>query len=82
MVGEAAEAVAAAAKHAERQPSLPPPLPPQGSSASSSPPPTPLDRERLVELVQHLETLLTSSELERIERVGERRPAPARSSES
>jgi hypothetical protein len=67
LVGEAAEAVAAAAQRRELPP-LPPPTP------AAAPPPAPLDRERLVELVQHLETLLTSSELERVERVGDRRP--------
>jgi hypothetical protein len=68
LVGEAAEAVAAAAQRREL-----PPLPP--SAPASAPPPAPLDRERLVELVQHLETLLTSAELERVERVGDRRPS-------
>lgn len=75
LVGEAAEAVAEVARRREptTPPSAPPPpTPPAPSSASRDLPPSPIDRERLVEIVQHLETLLTSAELERVERVGER----------
>lgn len=55
LVAEAEQALSGAIRS-------PPPLP------SSTVPATPLDRERLVALVQHLETLVTSPEFEQLER--------------
>lgn len=67
LVAEAHEALAAAATTStgaatSAVPPTPPPAPP------SSAPLSPLDKERLVALVQHLETLVTSPEFDRLER--------------
>lgn len=44
------------------------PAAPTATPTAAALPPTPLDRERLIALVQHLETLVTSPEFERLER--------------